>query len=288
MNVCYYTTISSTKHVKELRRLMIRIIADSSCNLPDEILKQYDISVVPITMTIKGKTYIDYEEITPQQLFDMLPDLDELPTTAAPSPSAFMKEYAFQVESGIKDIIVITISSGASATYQSAVIAKDTFLSETDHQDIRIHIVDSLSMSHGSGYLIMKTGEMIKEGKSFDEIIEFNEKYKTRVKHYLSVSDLDNLIKSGRLSHATAIIGKALHIAPILTIKKGKAAICAKVRGRKKIFKYYIDEFKKRVDKDMTDFIILGYTSDISYAQTVKSLINSETDFDGGIFIYGK
>lgn len=265
---------------------MIRIISDSSCNLPDEILKKYNVKIVPITIMIDGKTYDDYEEITPQQLFDMLPDLEKLPTTAAPSPDAFIEEYTNQVEAGIKDIIVITISSGASATHQSAVIAKDTFLNETDHDGIRIHVVDSLSMSHGSGYLIIKTGEMIKAGKSFEEIIEFNEKYKTRVKHYLSVSDLDNLIKSGRLSHVTAIIGKALNIAPILTIKKGKAAICGKVRGRKKIYRYYIDEFKKRVDTDMSDFVILGYTSDISYAQTLKSLITTETDFEGDIHIW--
>lgn len=265
---------------------MIKIIADSSCNLPDDILEKYDVTIIPITITIKGKTYIDYEEITPNQLFEMLPDLEELPTTAAPSPSAFMEEYARQVEAGIKDIIVITISSEASATHQSAVIAKDTFLSETDCEDIRIHVVDSLSMSHGSGYLIIKTGEMIKEGKLFEEIIEFNEEYKTRVKHYLSVSDLDNLIKSGRLSHVTAIIGKALNIAPILTIKKGRAAICGKVRGRKKIYRYYIDELKKRIDNDMTDFIILGYTSDISYAQNVKALINTETDFEGDVYIW--
>lgn len=265
---------------------MIKIIADSSCNLPDDILDKYDVTIIPLTITIKGKTYIDYEEIVPQQLFDMLPDLEELPTTAAPSPDAFMKEYACQVEAGIKDIIVITISSEASATYQSAVLAKDLFFSKMGREDIRIHVVDSLSMSHGSGYLIIKTGEMIKENKPFEEIIEFNEKYKTRVKHYLSVSDLNNLIKSGRLSHISAIIGKALNIAPILTIKKGKAAICSKVRGRKKIYRYYIDEFKKRVDKNMTNFVILGYTSDISYAESVKSLIHSETDFEGDIYIW--
>jgi len=265
---------------------MIRIIADSSCNLPNEVLQRYNVSIVPLTITIGGETYIDYEEITPEELYEKLPSLSDLPTTAAPNPEAFINLFIQESNNGVKDIIVITLSSGASATYQSAAIAKDMFLKETDNKNIRIHVVDSLCISHGSGYLIIKTGELINSGAPFEEIVDFLETYKTRVKHFLSVGDMDNLLKSGRLSHTSAIIGKMLHVEPIMTMKNGKGTICGKVRGRKKVIKYYVDEFVKRIDKEMTDFVIIGYTSDISYAQNLKDSLITETDFDGNIYVW--
>lgn len=264
---------------------MIRLIADSTCNLTSDIIKKYNILIAPLTITINGKTFVDYEEITPQELYDQLPSLAQLPTTAAPSPSLFMEMFTKDVEAGIKEFIIITMSSGTSASYQSAEVAKETYLGETTKKDVRIHVVDSTCMSHGSGYLVMKTGDMIVAGATFDELVEFNETYKTRVKHYLSVGDMDNLVKSGRLSHTSAIIGKMLKVEPIMTMKKGRGTICGKVRGRKKVLRYYVDEFIKRVDKDMTDFIILGYTSDITYAQALEALLKAESDYEGKVYI---
>jgi len=258
---------------------MIRIIADSTCNLSSDIIEKYNVSIAPLTITINGNTFIDYEEISPNELYAQLPDLKKLPTTAAPGPGVFIDMFAKDIEAGIKDFIIITMSSGTSASYQSAEVAKETFMNETSDKDVHIHVVDSTCMSHGSGYLVMKTGMMIAAGATFDEIVEFNETYKTRVKHYLSVGDMDNLLKSGRLGHTSAIIGKLLKVEPIMTMKKGKGAICGKVRGKKKVLRYYLDEFKKRVDTQITDFIIIGYSSDITYAQNLKSLLVKESDY---------
>lgn len=258
---------------------MIRIIADSTCNLSSDIIEKYNVSIAPLTITIDGKTFIDYEEISPDDLYEQLPQLKKLPTTAAPGPGIFMDMFSKDTKAGIKDFIIIAMSSGTSASYQSAEVAKETFMNETTLEDIRIHVVDSTCMSHGSGYLIMKTGMMIEAGATFDEVVEFNETYKTRVKHYLSVGDLDNLLKSGRLGHTSAIIGKMLKIEPIMTMKKGRGAICGKVRGKKKVLRYYVEEFIKRVDKAMTDFIIIGYSSEISYAKELKSLLVKTTEY---------
>lgn len=268
-----------------VRLIMIRIIADSTCNLPNEILEKYNVLIAPLTITVNGKTYVDYEEITPSQLYEQLPNLKQLPTTAAPSPSVFVEMFVKDLKQGIKDFIIIAMSSGTSATYQSAMVAKETFLQETDIQDVRIHVVDSLSMSHGSGYLIMKTGAMRDAGATFEELVEFNETYKVRVKHYLSVGDMDNLLKSGRLGHTSAIIGKMLKVEPIMTMKKGKGAICGKVRGKKKVIRYYVDEFKRRVDKEVSDFIIIGYTSNMSYAHDLKKALQAETEYSDNIYI---
>jgi len=264
---------------------MIRIIADSTCNLSQEIIDKYDILIAPLTITINGETYVDYKEISPQDLYDQLPSLKELPTTAAPSPAIFVDMLKADVKNNIKEFLIITMSSLTSGTYQSAVVGKDTFLEENHDDEVRIHVVDSQSMSHGSGYLVMKSCMMRDNGATLDELVEFNETYKTRVKHFLSVGDLDNLVKSGRLSHTSAIVGKVLHVEPIMTMKGGRGSIVGKVRGHKKVLHYYVDEYKKRVDTEMTDFVIIGYTSDLSYAKALEKLFVEETGFDGDIYI---
>ena len=92
-------------------------------------------------------------------------------------------------------------------------------------------MLDSLSMSHGSGWLLLKSAKLIEQGYSFEELITFNEQHKTRVKHFLCVDDLNNLIKSGRLTNAGAFLGKLLKIKPIMSMKKERD-IVAKEEGQ--------------------------------------------------------
>lgn len=264
---------------------MIKLLADSTCDLSDEILAKYEIGVAPLIVTIENKSYEDRVDIQPDEFYGMLEALPEFPTTAMPSPATFMKLMEDAVEAGHDEILCICMSSGTSGSYQSAVLGKEYF--EETHPDspVKIHIVDSRSMSHGSGWLLMKSAQMREAGATFEELVAFNEAYKMKVKHFLSVDDLDHLIKSGRISNASAIIGKLLMVKPIMSMKNGKGAIVAKERGTRKVLKHYTDEFIKRCDKDITNFVIIGYTSDQKIAENLKAKIEAETDFDGEIYL---
>lgn len=187
---------------------MIKIMADSTCDLSDEVLKMYDISLAPLTINIEGKIYKDRVHIHPDEFYGMMEALPEFPTTGMPSPAEYQRIMNEAVEDGYKEIICICMSSGTSGAYQSAVLARDYFFEENPDLDVKVHIVDSKCMSHGSGWLILRSALMRERGASFEEIVAFNEKYKTKVKHFLSVDDLDHLLKSGRLTNASAIIGK--------------------------------------------------------------------------------
>ncbi|MTI69659.1 MAG: DegV family protein [Firmicutes bacterium] len=264
---------------------MIKLMADSTCDLSLDIIKKYDISIAPLNINIEGKTYKDRIDIKPDFFYSIIEELDEYPTTAMPSPNEFLEIINNAVKSGYKEVLCICMSSGTSGSYQSAVIAKDYFFDNNPDSSIKIHIVDSKCMSHGSGYLLLKSALLRENGATFEELVKFNETYKTSVKHFLSVDDLDHLIKSGRLTNASAFIGKILKLKPIMTMRKGKGAIVAKVRGRKKVLKHFINEFNKRNDKDITDFIIIGYTSDIKIAENLKNRIIKNTDFNGDIHI---
>ncbi len=264
---------------------MIKLLADSTCDLSDEILSKYNISMAPLSITFEGKTYKDRIDIQPDEFYRKLALLEDLPTTAMPSPAEYIDIFKKGIEDGYKDFICINMSSGTSGSYQSAVLAKEDFLEENPDFDGRIHIVDSKSMSHGSGYLLLRSAILIEQGATFEEIVDFNETYKTNIKHFLVVDDLDNLIKSGRLTNVSAMIGKMLKVKPVMSMRDGKGAIVAKVRGRKKVLRHYIDEFKIRVDKDLTDFIIIGYTSDMIYGETLKTMLEEEVGFQGPIYL---
>ena len=264
---------------------MIKIMADSTCDLSQEIIEKYNIGVAPLNIMINGTTYRDKIDITPDEFFKLLPTLEEIPTTSMPSPEEYLKIIYKAIKDGYNEILCICMSSGTSGAYQSAVLAMNYFFENNPDSDVKIHVVDSLSMSHGSGWLIIKSAKLLEAGYSFDELIEFNETYKVRVKHFLCVDDLNNLIKSGRLTNASAFIGKLLRVKPIMSMRKGKGAIVAKERGRNRVLRFYVDEFVRRVNEEITDFIIVGYTSDINIAKDLVEKIKAETNFKDEIYI---
>lgn len=264
---------------------MIKLMADSTCDLSEDIIKKYNIAIAPLNIIINGTTYKDKIDITPDGFYTMLPELEALPTTSMPSPEEYLKIIDSAIEEGYTEILCICMSSGTSGSYQSAVLAEQLFYENHPDSPIKIYIVDSLSMSHGSGWLIMKTAMLLEQGYSFDELIFFNETNKIRVKHFLCVDDLNNLIKSGRLTNASAFIGKLLKVKPIMSMKKGKGAIVAKERGRNRVLKFYIEEFLNRVDDKLTNFIIIGYTSDIDMANVLVEKVKLETNFKGEIYM---
>lgn len=265
--------------------MKIKLMADSTCDLSLEVLNHYDISLASLIITIDGNEYRDRLDISNDEFYKNLTTYKSHPTTSMPSPESYISCIQEAEEQGYDEILCICMSSGTSGSYQGAVLAKQLYYELNPGSKIRFEVIDSVSMSHGSGWLIMKCAMLREEGYTFEELIEYCETIKYRIKHYLSVDDLDNLIRSGRLSSTSAIIGKVLNIQPIMSMKKTKGAIVAKKRGIKQVNAYCIQEFLKRVDYDQTNFIIIGYTSDVRKAENLKALFQSETRFDGDIYV---
>lgn len=264
---------------------MTKIMADSTCDLPKEIREKYDIAMVPLTITINGKEYRDNIDLELDKFYRIIKDLDTNLTTSTPSPPEYIKEFNLAIEEGHTNILCICMTSCTSGSYQSAAIAKEYFYENNPESKVKIHVVDSTCISHGSGYLILKAAILREKGFTFRELVEFVEVYKKNVKHFLSVDDLDNIIRSGRLTNASAFIGKILRIKPIMSIRDGEAVIVAKERGNKRVLNHFIREFKLRNDEELTEFIIIGYTTDKTGADVLKEKILDETGFKGDIYI---
>ncbi|SFC49237.1 EDD domain protein, DegV family [Alkalibacterium subtropicum] len=264
---------------------MIKLMADSTCDLSQEIVERYNIGIAPLNIEIEGVNYRDKVDITSDDFFKRLPDMEELPKTGAPSPEAYLNIIEEAMTEGYSEFLCICMSSGTSASYQAAEIAREAFYDKYEKTDVKIHVVDSWSMSHGSGWLILKSAQLLEEGYTFEELVAFNETHKKRVKHFLCVEDLHNLTKSGRISNTGALIGSLLRVKPIMSMKDTKGAIVAKARGTKKALNYYVEEFQKRYDPEWTNFIIIGYSNDKSIAHELKEKIKLKTDFLGDMHI---
>lgn len=265
--------------------MKIKLVADSTCDLSQEVLERYNISLAPLVITIDGIEYKDRVDITNDEFYKNLMTFKKHPTTSMPSPESYINCIQEAIDNGYDKILCICMSSGTSGSYQGALLAKDLYFEKNPDSKICFEVIDSVSMSHGSGWLILKCAMLLQQGYTFEELIQYCESIKYRIKHFLSVDDLDNLIRSGRLSNTGGIIGKVLNIHPIMSMKNTKGAVIAKKRGIRQVYNYYIQEFIKRVDYSETNFVIIGYTSDINKAENLKALLLSQAEFKGDIYI---
>jgi len=265
--------------------MKIKLMADSTCDLSPEIIQRYDIAIAPLIITIDGQDYRDRIDISNDEFYRDLPNYHAPPTTSQPTPESYLACFHEAEQQGFAQVLCICMSSGTSGSYQGAVLAKELYLSTYPDTSIRIAVIDSVGMSHGTGWLIIKCARLRDAGYTFEQLIEYCETTKYRVKHFLSVEDLENLIRSGRISNVSGWIGKLLHVRPIMTMKNTRGAIVAKKRGQKEVLRHYVQEFQRRVDPQQTDFIIIGYTSDISRAEALQQLMLAETGFPGEIYI---
>ena len=223
----------------------IKIITDSTADLPKEVYEKYDIEVLPLLINFGEESYLDGVEITPEVLFERIEKEGSLPTTAQVIPNRFMDTYKKYLDDGYK-IISIHISSAMSGTYQSACIAKDTLESE------EIFVIDSKNVTAALGMLVLKAAILKENGYGTKEIAEELEKIKFNIKSSILFESLDNLVRGGRISKTAGIVGSVLGIKLILEIKDGLMSVKDKIRGSKKAIKKIISDLESNdLDNDV-------------------------------------
>lgn len=212
----------------------IKIITDSTADLPRDIVERYDIEVLPLLVNINGETYKDGIDIKLLELLDKMENCDEFPTTSQVNPQRFYDCYNKYIKEGYK-ILSIHLSSKMSGAYQSACIAKNML----ETQDILV--IDSQNVTSGLGLLVLKACILKEEGKNVNEIYNSVLEAMPHVKSALVFESLENLVKGGRLSKTAGMVGNILGIKLIMTIEDGEVKLKDKVRGSKKAVKYVID-----------------------------------------------
>ena len=222
----------------------IKIITDSTLDLPADLVREKGIEVLPLLINFGEESYLDGVEINTHDMLERIEKENILPTTAQVTPSRFEETFKKYLDEGYK-IVTLTLSSEMSGTYQSACIAKNMLESDD------IVVIDSRNVTSGLGVLVLKACEFRDNG---DNIFEIEEKIKNlipKVKSSLSFESLENLVRGGRLSKTAGTIGSVLGLRLILEVKDGQMAVKDKVRGSKIALKKVISDFENgNVDFD--------------------------------------
>ena len=227
----------------------IKIITDSTLDLPKELIREKNIEVLPLLINFGEESYLDGVEITTKEMIDKINATGILPTTAQVTPNRFEETFKKYLDEGYK-IVVLTLSSDMSGTYQSACIAKDMLESDD------IVVIDSRNVTSGLGLLVLKACELRDKGLGIKEIEEEILKAIPKVKSSLNFESLENLVRGGRLSKTAGTIGSVLGLRLILEVKDGKMSVKDKVRGSKKALKKLISDFES-ADVDFDSPIVL-------------------------------
>lgn len=222
---------------------MIRIMTDSTCDLPIAKLNDLNVEVIPLEVHFGGEAFRDGVDITNEEFYCKLSHVEELPSTSQVNPDTFVERFQARVNRG-DQVVGVFLSSAMSGTYQSAVIAKDIIGSQ------EIHLVDSGVVTFALGLLVEQAARLRDEGLSAPEIAQAVSELSQRVRILAMVDTLKYLKMGGRISAATAIVGGLLGITPIIAIKNGLVEAVGKARGRKAAFQW----MAKQMESEMPDF----------------------------------
>lgn len=205
----------------------IALITDTTADLTEEIIREYNVHILPFRIIYKDREYKDKIEITPQEVYDNFNV--EVPTSSLPSIQDMEDLFTKLEEEGYTHAIAITLSTGLSGIYNGVKLVSE------NHPKITSHIMDSKAISLGEGALVHKCGQLIKEGKTFDDTVKELYEFRKKIHVYFVVGTLEYLKRGGRIGKVSGTIGELLNLKPIISIdiNDGKYITSDKVRGRK-------------------------------------------------------
>ena len=215
----------------------IIIVTDSTADLTEQEIQDFNIHVVPLNITIQEEHYLDGETITKEEFKNKMIASSELPMTAQPSIGRFVELYD-ELGKDSSEIISIHLMNSISGTVNAARQAADI-------TESTVTVVDSDFTSRSMGIIVREAANAAKEGKNAEEVLEVIESTRQRTKLYLTVLNLDNLIKGGRISRVMGAFSNLLNIKLFLEVINGKIEIVQKGRGLKSLQKKYDEVFEE-------------------------------------------
>ncbi len=196
--------------------MTIKIVADSTCDLPKDIVAEHGITIVPLYINANDRSYLDGVEMTRQEFYQRLPDFDPLPRTAAPNPEMFRQTYERLADEGAAEILSIHISISLSSTVDEARKAAKKITA------IPVTVLDSQQLSLGTGFLVVAAAKAAAAGRSLAEIVELVKEMTTRTHVFAALDTVEFLRRSGRISNFASGIANLLSIKPLLKMNNGE------------------------------------------------------------------
>lgn len=205
----------------------VAIITDSSAYLPDEMVKELDLHVIPMTLNWDGESYRDGVDIRAEEFYARLANSSTIPTTSQTTVGEFDRLFKSLLDEG-RPVLAMLISSGISGTVESALQAQKNF------EDAPLEVMDSQLVSMALGFMVIEVARAAKNGASLAECKALAEALYPKIGVYFTVDTLKYLNKGGRINTAKRLMGAALNIKPIMEIRGGKIELVESVRSHKK------------------------------------------------------
>lgn len=253
--------------------MKIKILSDSTCDLSQELIDKYDITIIPLTVVKDGKSFVDRVTITPAEIFDHVAAGGDLCSTTAIN----MGEYCEWFEKFSKDydgVLHINIGSGFSCCYQNACLAAEEF--------DNVRVIDSQNLSTGQGLVVLKACELAQNCTDLDDLKAQLDAYTPKVEASFLLDQLKYMVKGGRCSSAAALGANLLNLKPCIEVKDGKMSVVKKYRGNyaKCLANYVKDRLCNRDDIDKHTLFVTRTPVTDECLQAVKDAVDGCNDFE--------
>lgn len=254
-----------------MNRSDIALITDSTCDIPAEMLDQYGIIVVPLTIVWGDQQYLDGVELTAEQFYERLPNEKAHPSTSQPAPQAFRQAFQQAADRGAREILVFTISSAMSGTFESARQAASGF-------SLPVQVVDGKNNSLGLGWQVITAARVREAGGDSAAMLAAAEKVRRRMVYYVTLDTMEYLVKGGRIGGATKFLSSVLQIKPLISVNPATGTVVPSIpaRSRARAVEGLYREFFNHIDSAKPMHIAVLHNNALDEAQQLYDRVRQE------------
>lgn len=251
---------------------MAKIIMDSTTDLPEGLVDEYGIEILPLRVNIDSKEYLDKKTITVEEVYRAM-KRGIRPVTSLPNPIDMYKMLSSYAKNG-EDFIFYSFSSRMSSTYETVYLAIEEL--KEKYPGVRMEIIDSKGGSMATGLIVLQAAKLLEAGFHFDDVVKISKENVENIEHVFTIDDLNWLNEGGRISKGEALFGTVLNIKPILDVEDGEICVIDKVRGRKKSLRKVVDIMKERIGGFQDQIIGITHADDEEVAYELKGMVADE------------
>lgn len=245
--------------------MSVAVVTDSTAYLPDALVRQWNVRVAPVIVTVAGKSYAEGVEISPHQVAEALKDWQPV-STSRPTPAEFTELYRGAAAAGASAVVSVHLSAALSGTYESAVLAARDI-------DIDVRVLDSRSIGMGLGFPVLAAARAAADGRTADEVVAAAEPVIAGADVLFYVDTLEYLRRGGRIGAASAFFGTALRVKPLLQLSGGRVEPLEKARTAGKALARLVDLVVERADGREVDVAVQHLDSPVRAQEVADALV---------------
>ena len=250
----------------------VKIVTDSSCDLPDSLINELNIAIVPLKIRFGDSEFVDRVELSTDQFWEKCRQTDDLPSTAAPAPGAFVEEFQKAASEGASAVVAIVLSGELSATIDAANQAADIVKDQ-----LEVRVIDSRTVTMGLGSIVVGAAQVAQAGGDIEAVSSRASESVGRTYVLAALDTLENLRKNGRIGAAQSLLGSMLSIKPLIEVRNGVVEPAGKQRTRSKALAYLISVVEQQKSQIKQICFTHAACDDVdAFVQEIKSLVDVE------------